>query len=78
MMKPGIAFEPVYRLMAEYRRNAYDCEHSGLDECEEYWLNKLSAIQNALGTLTDDWPITIVDDCNITVCHGTYEQTFGI
>ena len=78
MMKPGITFEPVYRLMAEYRRNAYEYKRSGLEECEGYWLDKLSVITNALGALTDEWPIILVYDCDITVCHGTYEQTFDI
>ena len=76
MMKPGIELEPAYKVMAEYKRYEDNCERLGKSGVAEYWIVKKCSIQNALNALTGEWPIALADDRGVTVCHGTYEQTF--
>lgn len=76
MMKPGIELEPAYKLLAEYRQCEYRSEKLGMEDDVEYWYIKQCGIQNALNALTGEWPIALADDREVTVCHGSYEQTF--
>lgn len=77
MAKPGIEFEPAYRVLAEYRRYEYRSENLGMADDVEYWRVKQCGVQNALNALTGEWPIALADGRNVTVCHGTYVQAFG-
>ena len=78
MMKPGTAFEPAYRLMAECCRTERRCKNLDVEDVAEYWHIRQCGIQNTLLVLTGYWPIALVDDRTIIVCHGTYKQTFDI
>ena len=77
-MKPGIELEPAYKLLAEYRQYEYRSENLGMADDVEYWYVKQCGVQNALNALTGEWPIALVEDCGVTVFHGTYEHTFDI
>lgn len=77
MMKPGKSFEPAYRVLAEYRQQEHRSENLGMADAVDYWYVKQCGVQNALNVLTGEWPIALIDDCDVTVYHGTYEQTFS-
>lgn len=76
MMRPGTAFEPAYKLMADYKAHEDDCERLNMPYDAEYWHVKLAGVQNTLKALTGEWAGAVHRDDGIVIVHGTYEQTF--
>lgn len=48
MMRPGTAFEPAYKLMADYKAHEDDCERLNMSYDAEYRHVKLVGVQNTL------------------------------
>lgn len=76
MMKPGTAFEPAYKLMADYKAHEDNCERLNMHYVAEYWHVKLAGVQNTLKALTGEWPGALHLDDGIVIAHGTYDQMF--
>ena len=78
MMKPGKELAKAYRLMADYRKEMDECETVGYSEGVDYYHYKLNGVQKTLEVLTGEWPVALHSVRDITIYHGTYEQTFAL